>query len=261
MKRIYLALLLVLTLCSAAFALSDKDYLRLKRNSKNFARADAELSEVYEEIKDTLSAREFERVKREQRNWIRTGRDAYAKKRMRAGDSRSEAYTEATLARVQELRERYLDEEPEAEPRPIIRNDQKVRIPDTNPRPMPEPEPEPEPERPSRSSNAGLTVEDIQGIYKNHAGTVMKISYLGEVDDNEMQVNFDADDGESHERWTSRGVLEGTKIELDTEDNGAAILTFKNSSTVNVKVDDSFRANGFFSDEVCKTVEGTYDKQ
>ncbi|MBQ7733176.1 MAG: DUF1311 domain-containing protein [Synergistaceae bacterium] len=261
MKRIYLALLLVLAFCSAAFALSDKDYLRLKRSSKGFARADAELSEVYEEIKDTMSAREFERVKREQRNWVRTGRDAFAKKRMRAGDSRSEAYTAATLARVQELRERYLGEEPEgpdSEPRPIIRNDQKVRIPDTNPQPRPEPELEPEPK------NAALTVEDIQGIYKNHAGTVMKISYLGEVDDNEMQVNFDADDGQSHERWTSRGVFDGTKIELDTEDNGEAVLTFRtsrNGTTVNVKLDDSFLANSFFSEEVGKTVKGTYDKQ
>lgn len=259
MKKFYLAALLVLALCSSAFALSDKDYLRLKRNSKNFARADRELTQVYEEVKDTLSAREFERVKREQRNWIRTGRDAFAKRRMRAGDSRAEAYTAATLARVQELRENYLGDEPE--PRPIVRNDQRVRIPDTNPRPTPEPELEPEPEPEPEPERSGLAIEDIQGIYKNHAGTVMKISYLGETDDNEMQVNFDADDGQSHERWTSRGVFDGSKIELDTEDNGKAILTFKNSTTANFKVDSDFRANGFFTEEVGKTVEGTYYKQ
>lgn len=264
MKKFYLAVLLVLALCSSSFALSDKEYLRLKRNNKNFARADAELTKVYESIKDNLSASRFERVKREQRNWIRTGRDAFAKRRMKEGDSKAEAYTAATLARAQELRERYLIDDngdEEQEEHPIARNNQRVRIPDTNPEPRPEPEYEPE--TPSRSSSrrAGISVEDIQGIYKNHAGTVMKISYLGEADDNEVQVSFESYSGDSPEKWDSRGVFDGAKIELDTEDNGQAALTFENSTTVNVKVDDDFRDNGFFTEEAAKTVGGTYYKQ
>ena len=264
MRKFYLAVLLVLALCGSAFALSDKDYLRLKRNNKNFARADRELTQIYEAIKDNLSARKFEVVKREQRDWIRTGRDAFAKRRMREGDSKAEAYTAATLARANELRERYLiddndDEEPEAHP--IARNNQRVRIPDTNPKPRPEPEYESETPSRSDSRRSGIALEDIQGIYKNHAGSVMKIAYLGEADDNEVQVSFESYSGDTPEKWDSRGVFDGIKIELDTEDNGQAILTFENSTTANMKADDDFMSNGFFTEEAGKTIVGTYYKQ
>ena len=252
-RKLYLALVLVLLLCGSALALSDKDYLRLKRNNKDFARADRQLTEVYEAIKDNLTAREFEKVKREQRNWIRTGRDAFARKRMKAGDSKAAAYTAATMARVDELRGKYLSDEEDYPEEP--EDDGLEHQPLTRRQPDPEPEPEPE----SRNKNSGIAVEDIQGIYKNHAGTVLKIAYLGEVDENEVQVNFDTDNGDSHERWGSRGVFDGMKIELDTEDNGEAVLTFKNSTTANFKVDADFRSNGFFSEDA--GIEGTYYKQ
>lgn len=109
MKRVFLAVLLVLAVCSSAFALSDKEYTQLRRTSREFARADRELNQVWDSLKDKLTAREFNELKREQAAWVKSGRDAYARRKMREdGYSKAEAYAEATQARADYLRENYL---------------------------------------------------------------------------------------------------------------------------------------------------------
>ena len=109
-KKIFAALLLVTLLCTSAFALSNKEYGRLLRESQEFYEADQELNQVWDELKDELNARQFARVKKDQAEWIKNGRDSYAKRKMRKEDySKAEAYTEATRARARYLREKYLD--------------------------------------------------------------------------------------------------------------------------------------------------------
>lgn len=110
MKKFFLAVLLVAVLCTSAFALSNKEYGRLLRESREFYEADQELNQVWDELKDELSARQFAKVKQDQAQWIKNGRDSYAKRMMRReGYSKAEAYAEATRVRAKYLREKYLD--------------------------------------------------------------------------------------------------------------------------------------------------------
>ena len=106
MKRLLCALVLLLVLAGSAFALSNKEYGRLMSNPE-FARADRELNTVWEGLKDVLTGRDFDRVKREQRQWIANGRDKAAKRYMNDGYSRVEAYTEATRDRIEALKAYY----------------------------------------------------------------------------------------------------------------------------------------------------------
>ena len=109
MKKIFIAALLVAVLCTSAFALSDRDYGRLLRESPELYEADQELNGVWDELKDALSAREFARLKKDQADWVKSGRDRDARRRMKSGRSQERAYTEATRARARYLRENYLD--------------------------------------------------------------------------------------------------------------------------------------------------------
>ena len=110
MKKFFAALLLVLALCSSSFALSDKEYGRLLRESPEFYEADQRLNQVWDELKDVLNAREFAKIKKDQAEWIKNGRDAYAKRKIRRdGYSKAEAYAEATMVRARYLHEKYLD--------------------------------------------------------------------------------------------------------------------------------------------------------
>ncbi|MBQ3403111.1 MAG: DUF1311 domain-containing protein [Synergistaceae bacterium] len=106
MKRILTALTLIFLLAGSAFGLSDKEYLSMKRNDPDFAEADSALTETWNRIKDEITRpaqSAFEILKAEQREWIRSGRDNAAKRYMRKGSSRTEAYTMATYDRMKEL--------------------------------------------------------------------------------------------------------------------------------------------------------------
>ncbi len=108
MKRLFCAFALVLLLVGSAFALSDADYKILRKNSPEFLQADRELSQVWDDLKDVLSGREFDKLRKEQRQWIKSGRDKAARKLMRdEGYTFEEAYTEATRARVETLKKYY----------------------------------------------------------------------------------------------------------------------------------------------------------
>ena len=105
MKRLCLVLVSLVVLCVPAFALSDAEYLRMKKNPE-FAAADSELIDAYNEAKEIMDKSEFDAFRRDQRDWIAKQRDVRAKTFMEDGYSRVEAYTKATLERAAGIRAR-----------------------------------------------------------------------------------------------------------------------------------------------------------
>ena len=103
MKRIVLALLLTAVLAGSAFGLSDKDYNRMRKESKVFREADRKLTSVWNRISDEITspARSvFEVLKANQREWIKSERDKVAKKYMKEGLDDYNAYAIATYERI-----------------------------------------------------------------------------------------------------------------------------------------------------------------
>ena len=100
MKKIFSALTLLILFASSAFALSDSDYLKMKRNNVEFARADRKLTNTWNKLKKSLPADAFKELQKDQREWIRSGRDDAANVYIKQGSSRTEAYTLATYQRA-----------------------------------------------------------------------------------------------------------------------------------------------------------------
>ena len=106
MKRFLSAVLLTLILAGSAFGLSDREYLRMKRNSRDFARADRRLTQVWKRLQDRMPGWAFRILREEQREWIDGWRDEDARMYMEKGYSRIEAYTMATYDRAEYLPKR-----------------------------------------------------------------------------------------------------------------------------------------------------------
>ena len=103
MKRIFSAVLLTLILAGAAFGLSDKEYKQMMKSSKAFREADKFMNDSYKECRQTLPRSEFERIKEEQREWIKSGRDEEAQSFIDDGMKRAEAYAKVTEMRAHDL--------------------------------------------------------------------------------------------------------------------------------------------------------------
>ena len=103
MKRLMSIIAVVLVFTVPAFALSDAEYLRMKKSSADFAEADEFLTDAYNNVKSVMSRSDFASIKEEQREWIKSGRDKAARAFMREGYSKMEAYTKATEERAEEL--------------------------------------------------------------------------------------------------------------------------------------------------------------
>ena len=103
MKRFMSIIAVVLVFAVPAFALSDAEYLRMKKSSADFAEADEFLSDAYNNVKSVMPRSEFASIKEEQREWIKSGRDEAARAFMREGYSKVDAYTKATEERAEEL--------------------------------------------------------------------------------------------------------------------------------------------------------------
>lgn len=101
MKR-FIAAALILVMSVPAFALSDAEYLRMKKDP-DFAEADERLNELYERAEASMNPENFAKLRREQRKWLAHGRDELAKKLIRENYSRLLAYTEVTKIRAQEI--------------------------------------------------------------------------------------------------------------------------------------------------------------
>lgn len=106
MKRLISAIVLMMMLALPSLALSDSEYKKLKNSNSDFARADRNLTRVWNRLKDDLPGRVFRVLREEQRDWIAGGRDREAESYMNDGYSRAEAYTMATNDRAEYLPER-----------------------------------------------------------------------------------------------------------------------------------------------------------
>ncbi|MBR1486430.1 MAG: DUF1311 domain-containing protein, partial [Synergistaceae bacterium] len=120
MKKFFSVLMLLLLISAPAFALSDAEYLKMKKNSQSFARADRKLTNVWNKLKKSMPDYAFEELQKNQREWIKRGRDNAAKKYIKEGYSRTEAYTLATNDRANNLpglaADYEEDDEPQTEP-------------------------------------------------------------------------------------------------------------------------------------------------
>ncbi len=94
-----ITLMMMLLFVPSAFGLSDNEY-RQMMNDSEFRAADSALNQAYRNAKNSLSASDFNALKRNQAQWIKSGRDNEAKKLLRTM-SRVEAYTSVTLTRAE----------------------------------------------------------------------------------------------------------------------------------------------------------------
>ena len=103
MRKIFAALMLLVLSASVSFALTDAEYLKMKKTNADFARADKRLSQVWKRLKGSVSKEVFTELQEYQREWIDSGRDIEAQGLMDEGYSRVEAYTMATSDRADAL--------------------------------------------------------------------------------------------------------------------------------------------------------------
>jgi len=134
MKKFLSVLALLILISAPAFALSDAEYLKMKRNNQSFARADRKLTNTWNKLKKSLPDYVFEELQKDQRQWIKKGRDDAAKSYIKEGYSRVEAYTLATNDRANklpEIAESLENEKPAKKSKPSAKP-KKVEIEDEN---------------------------------------------------------------------------------------------------------------------------------
>ena len=211
MKRLLSALVLILALYVPAHALSDEEYIRLKRHPA-FAEADRSLASAYNDAKDAMTHTAFEDLRESQRDWIDSGRDKEARRLMRQDYSRVEAYTEVTRRRVAYIRNQIAEHS--------------ARIPRTRPsRPRPS-APAPHPERPNADA--------FTGQYSKGRDVYMAVQWINRSQ-NVMGVRIRCRD----EEWIGKGRLHGREF---TAEAGSKSLTlhFINANTVDVEPNEAF---------------------
>ena len=260
MRRFFAALLLILLMFSPSFALSDSEYLRMRKSSRDFAQADKRLNNVWNRLRRTLPRRIFTRLDELQREWVKNGRDEEAESLMDDGYSRTEAYTIATNDRADALpkiaedlresrasntqrtpqrRQRPRIEESETEPPKRNHDDdsesqpprkiQPAKTPEPEPEPTPEPEPEPE-------ESETLRASDIEGEYQNDSGFVSV--RITDINTDEMEVTFSRFKDGVH--WTAKGWLDSNTLELSDTNYSDCQATLKFSrGSVKVEISDT----------------------
>ena len=124
LKRFLLSIALLMSVAILpAYALSDAEYLQMKKNAA-FAKADKNLTQAYKNAREEMSKNDFAELQKAQRKWISNGRDKRAKALMKQGYSRLKAYTQATQERADEIMSMYLgvdteEDEEEEEIKPV----------------------------------------------------------------------------------------------------------------------------------------------
>ncbi len=250
MRRLISALTLIFLLTVPAFGLSDSEYLRMRKSSSDFARADKRLNQVWANLKKSLPKNVFTQLDKLQREWVKSGRDDEAAILMDDGYSRMEAYTMATNDRADalpkiasELRESLKGKKNVAPP-----------APKRQPKPAKVPEPEPEPE-PEVEDDAPLRSTEIEGEYQNDSGFLSV--RIVDINTDEVEVTFSRFKDGTH--WTSRGWIEGGVLELSDKDYSEcqATLTFT-AGRVKVDITDTDDWNEAIAPDF--VLKGTYRK-
>ena len=288
MKKLFAALMFVVMSASVCFALSDAEYLRMRRNSVAFARADKNLNRVWASLKKSLPKSVFTELDKVQREWITSGRDSEAEQFMSEGYSRVEAYTMVTNDRAdalpniaKELRASRSKTssrskpaatsarskpkpKPEPEPEPEDEEEEEdlnpvpVRVRRQNPDPVitreVEPDPEPEEEEPE-SVSGSQTVDDPSGEYRSNNG-FMTVKIL---DASTMEAEVTIGRWKDEVSWSSRGWIEDNVLELSDSQYSRCVVTIvfdPNRARVTVSESDDW-AKATADDFVIK---GTYTK-
>lgn len=218
MKRLISALAAVFLISAPAFALSEEHYLALK-TFPGFAAADEKLTRAYNEAEKVMDKSEFEALRKSQSDWISEQRDVSANKFIQDDWYMvADAYTRVTLERAESILTR-------------IRAIQNRAVDDVE------------------------HVDDIAGEYAiSESDLYMRLSLISRA-----ELLFEV-------AFSGRGsamVLYGhfkpgdntMTFSSDNTDYGEqAVLTFQDSDTVSVKVNDAFKDNSF-------NPEGTYKKK
>lgn len=87
-----------------AAALSDSEYQQLVKTSPEFMDADRRLSAFWKEVYGSLEGEYKKEVMAGQREWVKNGRDASARKYMAQGMDKGQAYAKAVEERINVLR-------------------------------------------------------------------------------------------------------------------------------------------------------------
>ncbi len=208
MKRLLAALALILALYVPAYALSDEEYIRLRRHPE-FAEADRSLASAYNDAKDAMTHTAFEDLRESQREWIDSGRDREARRLMREDYSRVEAYTEVTRRRTAYIRHEIAEHS--------------ARVP--RPRPS-TPRPTPRPRAPE--------VDPFAGYFNNGEGVYMAVEWINKSE-RFMGVRLRCRD----EEWFGRGRLHGRVLTAESG-NKSVTLHFVDQNTIRVEANRAF---------------------
>ena len=211
MKRLLAALILILALYVPAYALSDEDYIRFKRNPA-FAEADRSLASAYNDAKDAMTHSDFEDLRESQREWIDSGRDREARRLMREDYSRVEAYTEVTRRRTDYIR------------REISKHS--ARTPKTRP----------SSQRPSRPEHDNLReADDFTGYFSKSGEIYMAVQWVNRSQ-RFMGVRLRYRD----EEWFGRGYLHGRELTVEAG-RASVTLNFVNKDVIQVSTNEIFQ--------------------
>ena len=296
MKRFFSALLLMLLMISPAFSLSDSEYLRMRKSSTDFSRADKRLNNTWNHLRRTLPKKIFTQLDKLQREWIKSGRDEDAAALMEEGYSRAEAYTMATNDRAdslpkiaKELREsqsreisrapsrrtqsRNEEDEPEpprrnrtrrsqeddSESEPVRRT-QRVRTEEPEPEQEPEIQPaktqEPEPE-PEPEPEESVTLRASEIEGEYQNDSGFVSVRLTDINTDEMEVTFSRFKDGVH--WTVKGWLDNNTLELSDMNYSDCQATLKFSrGSVKVEITETDDWNEAVSPDF--VLKGTYRK-
>ena len=209
MKRILAALTLILVLSVPAYALSDEEYIRLKRFPA-FAEADRELTRAYNAAKNSMTDSDFEELRASQREWLDSTRDREARRLMREDYSRVEAYTEVTRRRAAYIRQAVSEH------------------PARTSRPRPSTPRQTTPRQTTRDSDV------FTGYFENGKDVHMAVQWINKSQ-RVMGVRLRCRD----EEWFGRGRLNGREL---TAESGSKSVTlhFVNADAIRVETNEAF---------------------
>lgn len=216
MRRILTVIALVLLITSPSFALSDAEYLRMRRNSIAFARADKNLNRVWANLRKSMPKKVFAELEEMQHEWIRDGRDIEAQVLIDDGLSKVEAYTSVTNDRAKALPKLAED----------LRNDSKTSRtqPAPNSKPAPEPEPEPEPEivqKQEADDSDSQKAVNPEGEYESkNCFMTVKI-----IDSFSMEVEVSFARWKDEVNWKASGWVDDDVLELSDANYSTCHMT------------------------------------